>query len=432
MATSSPAGISKPGRFTNAYGGNTIKRTSTGRWINHLTGWNDPQSDSYFLDNFRSTPVKGTMTSSGFRKPTSWRFHAHDLSPGTHDYRFLENGYQYSTSGPWPVGAGLCTLRRQTPPTGVVVLPAWLVADAETQMRNNVGQSNLDLGASLGELDEALASLAELATRLAKGISRIRKGDVYGAIKEMTGIGIIPSGRGYRWTRSIFTGRPKQKWRKVGGLDFSGVPQATAAAYLAAQYGFKPLLSDIHAVMQGITSRGKRGWLFSATGQAVQQLSPYTAVNGAKPTTSVTGRALKLARCRCWFTVDQPAMMQLDALGLVNPLALGWELLTLSFVIDWFIPIGAFLKSLTALTGTTFVAGLLDKIDHYDVTVWDNRGTFIKGTRASCRSRFLTFERQTYGAAPFPNPFVLLSGLGLNNVPRALSAAALVTQASRL
>ena len=44
-------------------------------------------------------------------------------------------------------------------------------------------------------------------------------------------------------------------------------------------------------------------------------------------------------------------------LGIDNPLEVVWELIPLSFVADWFIPVGEFLRSLTATNGLVFHSG---------------------------------------------------------------------------
>lgn len=49
----------------------------------------------------------------------------------------------------------------------------------------------------------------------------------------------------------------------------------------------------------------------------------------------------------------------LASLGLTNPLSLAWELVTLSFVVDWFLPIGRTLDSLDATVGTDFLDGFM-------------------------------------------------------------------------
>jgi hypothetical protein len=48
-------------------------------------------------------------------------------------------------------------------------------------------------------------------------------------------------------------------------------------------------------------------------------------------------------------------------LGLTNPLAVAWELVPFSFVVDWALPIGSFLNQIDASVGWTFVTASLTK-----------------------------------------------------------------------
>jgi hypothetical protein len=43
--------------------------------------------------------------------------------------------------------------------------------------------------------------------------------------------------------------------------------------------------------------------------------------------------------------------------GFTNPLNLGWEILPFSFVVDWFLPVGNYLETLSAWDGLTFSGG---------------------------------------------------------------------------
>jgi hypothetical protein len=49
--------------------------------------------------------------------------------------------------------------------------------------------------------------------------------------------------------------------------------------------------------------------------------------------------------------LSNPSLAQLNGTGLLNPALLYWELMPYSFVVDWFIPVGDVLASLTAGLG---------------------------------------------------------------------------------
>lgn len=62
-----------------------------------------------------------------------------------------------------------------------------------------------------------------------------------------------------------------------------------------------------------------------------------------------------------------PGLRQLNGLGLLNPALLWWELLPYSFVVDWFLPVGDVLTSLTAGIGMDgVVGGLVYENEHVE------------------------------------------------------------------
>lgn len=73
------------------------------------------------------------------------------------------------------------------------------------------------------------------------------------------------------------------------------------------------------------------------------------------------GTATSKVRCKLYARIDPEwsGTRALNQLGLANPLALAWELTSLSFVVDWILPIGQVLNALTASAGLSFVNGSL-------------------------------------------------------------------------
>ena len=84
------------------------------------------------------------------------------------------------------------------------------------------------------------------------------------------------------------------------------------------------------------------------------------------------GRGLN-CYCQTWFEVEDkvgvqltyklssPVLAELSSLGLINPAEIIWELTRYSFVVDWLIPVGGWLSSLTSDVGYSFVSGSLSR-----------------------------------------------------------------------
>jgi hypothetical protein len=89
--------------------------------------------------------------------------------------------------------------------------------------------------------------------------------------------------------------------------------------------------------------------------------SPKTSATTVKTTALNPGTTETISQTKIWFKAwfDPPnsykALMQRFAsqFGLTNPFAVAWELLTLSFVLDWLIDVGGYLEALSQPQGFT-------------------------------------------------------------------------------
>lgn len=128
------------------------------------------------------------------------------------------------------------------------------------------------------------------------------------------------------------------------------------------------------------------------------------------------------------YKVENRTLASLNSLGLVNPLSLAWELLPMSFVVDWFIPIGGFLRQLTAPLGLEFTYGYETKFAYGD---FDVRVTSVPagwtGWSKDAEIRGFGMERKVLTSWPRPSMVV---NLGLNQ-NQLLTAAGLIAQRLR-
>lgn len=145
-----------------------------------------------------------------------------------------------------------------------------------------------------------------------------------------------------------------------------------ANLWLEYSYGWVPLVSDVHDILTLkdhepppfiVTSRSKiKQNLF----QRSVSPSSYVVRNEAYTTEIISTVTIRAA-----VVVSDPSAAFGNNLGLANPAQLAWELLPYSFVVDWFIPIGDWLESQSALLGLT----LSDK----STTTTVSRYTYAKG-----------------------------------------------------
>jgi hypothetical protein len=189
--------------------------------------------------------------------------------------------------------------------------------------------------------------------------------------------------------------------------------------WLELQYGWKPLLSDVHGAISLLNDREKdadRGLVTVKSGikskdYFERNISDSTA--GFVFSTRKTHKVEYKAFIRLDFVPsDAPLTQSLSQLGITNPLSLAWELLPWSFVADWFVPIGDYLSSLDATVGWEFKGGsysckttMVTKAVSCSYTQAANPG--MGSLTGSCspqgEGRQYSFSRKAYSSAPLPS-----------------------------
>lgn len=175
----------------------------------------------------------------------------------------------------------------------------------------------------------------------------------------------------------------------------AGSPKEIADATLAIQFGVRPLISDVHEAAVGLakalsgpppTIRAKG----SGRGEA-SSLVQYTGNGGTSTYRQDYSCKVKVSYTM-EFTVGNSVLSGLSQWGLVNPAEIAWELTPWSFAIDWVLPIGGWISSLTSDAGLSFVRGV--KV----VTVTETTKISVRhsGKRFSNIYTLDGFESQTY------------------------------------
>ncbi|DAD52538.1 maturation protein [ssRNA phage SRR6254351_1] len=285
----------------------------------------------------------------------------------------------------------------------------------DSALRQQVLSNNWNAGQTIGELNETLdfiKAAAEVLYRMAKAARRgdflslgqlARSANDPGVTVDSDDSQVLYRGRlkrFYRHERGVITNSQLNRARRRARK------QPFAKVWLAYQFGWLPLLSDIYSAIE-LATDGLRGST-SFTASAAFPVLPL----GRPPVRSGTilvGMAWDSRReikGELRYRVSNPDVFSLTQLGLTNPLSLSWELLPLSFVVDWFVPVGRFLDSLQRPIGLTFDHGYktswswwkLDAIYKFDVNI---KSGSLPRLQASGES----FNRELYLTFPMPAPY---------------------------
>ena len=170
--------------------------------------------------------------------------------------------------------------------------------------------------------------------------------------------------------------------------------------WLQYQYGITPLVNDIYGAAEILnegledparkfTIQNKRSGTHT---EVIKTFGNVDYITNIKQRSTVRLRA----------ELADDAVRGLSLVGLSNPKQVVWELVPFSFVVDWFLPIGTWLKAKDALAGLTFKWGTIstkgwstiDELSNYEPTVGCGG---ISGQPEIMQSQHRVFTRRMVG-----------------------------------
>lgn len=251
---------------------------------------------------------------------------------------------------------------------------------ALNKARAKISGSGQDLGESLVELDQTIDLIKKNLERIGKIGDALRKGE---------------------WAKldSMIKGKTPDSVKRMKPS------KRLSSGYLEIMFGILPLLSSTHTAVEaygkGMLTRG----------------SKVSAVSGQKRINFSSGwhPLDNVGRASFSEVIRNQNVATLNSYGLINPLLMAWQRVPYSFVIDWFIPIGSILGSLTA------EAGLEDVMQTYtDVTYTSQHNKFGWNWREA------EYNRVVPGLLPvIGNPFGREAQLSIGKL---ISSVALIRQ----
>jgi hypothetical protein len=256
------------------------------------------------------------------------------------------------------------------------------------------GDSQLLLAVDFAERSETLRMLGDALKRVAKAVVYVKRRRFKSAMKALRA---TPPGKDFSPSKEFF------------------------ANWMALRYGWIPTLGSIHSLCEALAKpiAGKSGVRIAASAKGsyhhveMDRFPPYGKrwTNDWDAKCRISGRVV----------VSDPRLAGLNQYGLVNPFVTIWELVSKSFVVGWFLPIGSLLADLTRFVGLSFTEATVS----YSVTgvdVWHYATPIVT-------QKTVLKQRSVFSSAP-PMPTRLALGNGLNP-KRCMDALALITGALR-
>lgn len=143
----------------------------------------------------------------------------------------------------------------------------------------------------------------------------------------------------------------KERFDRRFGSDPRG---AASSAWLEYTYGWTPFMLDVRSAVNTLmdvvdTPSGRVGRVVGTSEASVDKHYPNDIGYQQSPSVTYVQRRVtgNVSYRYVWYFKPTAADLP-GRFGLTNPLEVAWELVPFSFVADWFLPIGDYLKALDA------------------------------------------------------------------------------------
>lgn len=342
------------------------------------------QGSKLVWSDWRSKVNERRKKPAGFKPPTSYS--RHTLIGDLWGYKNVYAYYYNPAYNAWALLQGA----QNSPWTDVTTqlgVPSDVVNKAILQARLNLKDQKVNLSQAFAERKQVVNLVTSTAQRLGKAIRDIKRG------KLPTSLGKLKS--------------------------VSAVRRTAGQMWLELQYGWKPLLSDIHGSVEALVDADMKDtarYGAKVTGRAFQEThfvddrDGFFLEGGCPCHYYCSVDTRYFAKVSLNYTMETPGLVQAAALGLTNPLQLAWEEIPYSFVADWFYPIGNYLSALDAENGWSFRCGTLGQVvvSKHVMRLSENQDPAHNGglervrVSGSMKGKRHFYDRTTFGSSPVP------------------------------
>jgi hypothetical protein len=264
-------------------------------------------------------------------------------------------------------------------------------AKAINDLMSKLTDSKTNTMVTAAEMHKTVKSVAKTATRLYTSIRALKHGDFFGFT---TALGITSQSPGQKKRFDKKYARAKSadaQDHHYSDRSFNTTQTLTrmssfqSETWLEYKYAWKPLLKDVfdHAKALAELNIDHANVLRAVSGKGSTTQQGQRYVNGGNGGFNFESRSevTRFCKVKCWYALQNGQLNTFIQLGIDNPMEVAWEIVPFSFVADWFIPIGEYLKNLTATNGLTFYAGV--RSDRYvakcEQTTVANGRSYVSG-----------------------------------------------------
>lgn len=205
-------------------------------------------------------------------------------------------------------------------------------------------------------------------------------------------------------------GNLKEAWRVLGQQYrrkdiIKRYGRGVSSQWLALQYGWKPLMSDVYGATEALANRQLVDYACRVASRKTEKSDLVSIYGIGYHRYSERVKRETSYHVALNYTPKESLLSSYNALGLTNPAEIAWELVPFSFVVDWFVPIGSWLGILDATVGWNYTSGTCTRRASVEVDTRDV-GNFAYGNKyegfGNVFQKEFVVDRVLYASSPIP------------------------------
>jgi hypothetical protein len=157
--------------------------------------------------------------------------------------------------------------------------------------------------------------------------------------------------------------------RRARRLFLTNPSLTMSQAWLSYKYGWSPLLSDLHSYLDWRYHLFNDGVPVQGRARRTERPNWTSTQTGPKRSLLIQGKRQFKCEVKCWVGISDTSLYNLNRITSLNPLSIAWELVPLSFVVDWVFDIGGYLQNMESAlgAGVSFKRGYTTEIVYSDL-----------------------------------------------------------------
>lgn len=215
-----------------------------------------------------------------------------------------------------------------------------LLNSARSKLLSKINTEGAMLAVNYAERKQSFGMMTARLEQLGRFALNLKRGDIAGAAKALS---LNPNSRKVK--------KIKDRYARV---------RSVSGAWLEFHFGWEPLVKDIYGAVDILDSSPDADAIVPVKVSVSRPFADSTSQHIQHSETTwvryqrrMNGRLR--VKCGANYSISNPILWKASQLGLTNPIAVAWELIPFSFVVDWFSTLGEYINQISDTMGVEII-----------------------------------------------------------------------------